>query len=121
MGKPAAETCVCGMHASSGSRDAVLVALPFTMLHTPEYAALLHRSRNDWSNFALRIMYAVLAAAVVLMCIVSYHQQAPQANAMPAKASSRAAAVKLHSVAACAGLDSGAECQNDTAAMVQDL
>jgi hypothetical protein len=74
----------------------------------------------------LRVLYTVLAAAVLLMCVVSYHQQpAVSGHAAPAP---DAAGRLVHSDQAaasgsatmCAGQEDTAACQNSTAAVVQE-
>ena len=79
--------------------------------------------------FTMRVLYAVLAAAVVLMCMISFHQHPPAyahkttaIYSAKAAAQGNRAAAATHTAAsgsasACAGgLGDTLECQNDTLA-----
>jgi hypothetical protein len=74
----------------------------------------------------MRVLYAVLAAAVVLMCVVSFHQHPPAYGreiaaiySAQAAAHGTTAAAAMHTAAsgstsAYAGLGDASECQNGT-------
>ena len=76
----------------------------------------------------MRVLYAALAAAVVLMCITSFHQHPPAYGrktaaiySAEAAAHQTMAAAAVHTAAsgsasACAGLGDTSECQNNTLA-----